>query len=193
MADADRERWDVRYRGREPASLKPPSELLLTFLTEGPVPGLALDLACGSGRNALALAERGWRVDAVDVSPAGLALGRQAAEDRSIEGIRWLEADLDSAPPVTGPYDLILVIRYLNRALLAALPMLLAPGGRVLVELHRPAPSGQPNSGPRNPDFLITPEALRAQLASLVIEQLATDVVGDGDEPEFLTRLLARG
>ncbi|MEM8765883.1 MAG: methyltransferase domain-containing protein [Pseudomonadota bacterium] len=192
MAGADRERWDARYRNRDGNSLGLPSEWLLTYLDETAGAGRALDLACGAGRNALALAERGWRVDAVDVSPVALALGQQVAEARQLSGLRWIVADLETELPVAGPYELILIVRYLDRALLEALPALLAPGGSLLLELHQPAPPGQTSSGPRNPDYLITPDALRTLLAPLVLETLDSVVAGAIEKPEYLTRLRAR-
>lgn len=46
------------------------------------VPGRALDLACGEGRNALWLAEAGWTVTAVDFSAVAIGRARGVAEQR---------------------------------------------------------------------------------------------------------------
>ncbi len=59
----------------------------------GTVPRDALDLCCGPGRTALALARRGVRVTGVDLSPALLAEARRRADEASL-AIEWVEADM---------------------------------------------------------------------------------------------------
>jgi release factor glutamine methyltransferase len=67
-------------------------------------PGRGLDLGTGSGYVAIYLAQRGWDVDAVDVSPRALALARRNAELHGVSP-RIFHSDLFSA--VQGPYDVI--------------------------------------------------------------------------------------
>jgi SAM-dependent methyltransferase len=59
---------------------KPPRDTLLAalgaFESEGP-PGLAVDLACGEGRDTLELLRRGWRVIAIDPEGSAFELLRQ--------------------------------------------------------------------------------------------------------------------
>ena len=69
------EKWDERYRAGRQLS-EAPSPLVQRFVADL-APGTALDLACGPGRNALYLAERGWRVTAVDGSPIAIAKLRE--------------------------------------------------------------------------------------------------------------------
>lgn len=52
-------------------------------------PGVALDLGCGTGRHAAYLAEHGWQVIGVDVSPAAIKVAR-----RRSDRVRWQVADL---------------------------------------------------------------------------------------------------
>jgi tellurite methyltransferase len=94
-------------------------------------PGRALDVACGLGSNAIWLAQYGFEVDAVDISP--VAIERAQAEARQA-GMRvnFIQADLESGglPPTRFPqYDLIVVRRFLERSLLPALRQALAPNG----------------------------------------------------------------
>lgn len=200
MSEADRKKWDARYAGQDAASAYAASALLDIALERmarerGGFAGLrALDLACGSGRNSLRLAELGFNVDALDVSAAGLALGRAREQalragqwrarglDRPGE-IDWLQADLNDGLSVDGPYDLIVIIRYLDLALLAGSVQLLRPGGVLVVELFmdpRAAGAGNEVSGPRNPDFLIAPGVLGEATAGLSPWLLEEGVVATG-------------
>ena len=85
--------------------------------------GRALDLACGAGRNARYLAQRGWEVIAVDLSVAALQLARMR---------RMVLADLerDPLPFQSASFDLVIIINFLHRPLFAeALRVLGSAGG----------------------------------------------------------------
>src|SRR6478672_2642787 len=56
-----------------------------------------LDLGCGHGRIALALARRGWRVTGLDLSPRSLELAREAAATEGLD-VEWVEADMRDIP-----------------------------------------------------------------------------------------------
>jgi SAM-dependent methyltransferase len=157
------------------------------------VPCRALDLACGSGRNALALAEVGYEVDAVDISVEGIERGRRAARARNLK-INWLLADLDRGLPVTETYDLIVMIRYLDLALLEAAIGSLNSGGRVVAEVHLDTGESRGRlSGPRNPAFLVTPGALVSVCAGLeVIYQEEGRVATPEGRTAALARIIAR-
>ena len=60
-----RDDWNRRYTGRELLWTSEPNRFLVAE-TAALRPGRALDLACGEGRNAVWLAERGWQVTGVD-------------------------------------------------------------------------------------------------------------------------------
>ena len=76
------ERWNERYRAGEQL-FDAPVPLVVQFA--GSAAGRALDLACGSGRNALYLAELGWQVTAVDGSPVAVDVLRARAAERGLE------------------------------------------------------------------------------------------------------------
>ena len=81
MSGADRERWDERYRLGAYVEREHPSAWLVSCLSRAPS-GRALDVACGAGRNALYLAERGYAVTGIDVSPVALARAAESAAAR---------------------------------------------------------------------------------------------------------------
>ena len=136
MAEADRARWDERYSDGGYAARDWPTALLAEWEPRLPR-GRALDVACGAGRNSLFLAAAGRAVDAVDISPVGLARAREKALDRSLS-IEWIEADLDLEPPPlpAGPYALVVLVRFVKPSLLPQLFARLAPGGVLLCEEH---------------------------------------------------------
>jgi SAM-dependent methyltransferase len=129
VTDADRERWDARHAAAQDVVPLPPDAVRGR---EGWVPttGRALDVACGRGAVALWLARRGLAVDAVDVSPVGLAAGAQRAADLPV---RWIRHDLDTGLPEPGPYDVVVAQRFRSPALYPALAAALAPGGLLVV------------------------------------------------------------
>ena len=169
--DPRRVRWDSRYaRGEELHGLRPASPLPTAVAIQPP--GHALDLACGAGRHALFLAERGWHVDAVDLSPVGLELLRREAERLGLaERIAGHVADLEAEPPGftigLGTYDMIVDICFLHRPLLAHVPAGLRAGGLFVAAIHCDEP-GQP----RAHQFTLAPGELRATVQAWGLEIL---------------------
>lgn len=132
MSLDERLRWNARYAaGSAPAR---PARAVTALGRLLPRRGRALDVAGGAGRHAVWLAKRGLRVTVVDVSREGLALARRKARAAGV-ALRTVERDLDVAGVPRGPWDLILVVRWLQRDVWRRLPRFLAPGG-VLAIVH---------------------------------------------------------
>ena len=100
--------WDERYRQNEHTDDRP-HPLVVEFASKL-VPGRALDIACGVGRHALWLAERGWQVTAVDYSRVAIEMLRQRSAKKGVE-INSCVADLEQHEFVIEPgsYDLIVI------------------------------------------------------------------------------------
>jgi tellurite methyltransferase len=128
MAASDREKWNAKYRGEE--AIAQPSPFLAALSDLLPARGQALDVAGGSGRNALWLLQRGLQVTIVDISEVGLERAASAAG-----GLRTVQLDLELDPLPAGPWDLIVCSHFLHRPLFQQFPHLLAPGG-LLVVVH---------------------------------------------------------
>jgi SAM-dependent methyltransferase len=60
---------------------------------EAPAPGRALDVGCGSGRDAIYLAKHGWQVTAVDSVEQALDSARQRAAAEDVE-VQWVAGDV---------------------------------------------------------------------------------------------------
>ena len=142
----------VRERGPSRRRLWQPPPFLVRWahLLPPPAAGPVLDLACGSGRAAVWLAERGWRVTGIDHQPEALDLARRLAHGRSLP-LTLLERDLrrpESLPP--GPWSAVLLFRYLDRSLMRRLIPLLGPGSVVMLRTFREAPGYLGNPQPRH-------------------------------------------
>ena len=135
MSDADREKWERRYAEGSYEARTHPTRLLVDWLPRigKPEGARALDLACGAGRNALYLANEGYRVDAMDISGVALARGAARAAEMGVE-VEWIETDLDHVALTPARYDLVVVARYVNRGLTEALVGALREGGHLLYD-----------------------------------------------------------
>jgi len=103
-----------------------------------------LDLTCGPGLYAVALARRGVHVTGVDFGPAAVAYARQLAGDKRVsDRCAFVEADVRAYEPEPGSYDAALILygqlavfpREEAAALLSKAARALRPGGRLVVEL----------------------------------------------------------
>jgi SAM-dependent methyltransferase len=169
----DSRRWDERYAGTEFEWTTLPNQFVAAELAGLP-PGRALDLAAGEGRNSVWLAERGWRVTAVDFSRVGLDKGRKLVTARGVDEARidWILADLCDYEPHQGSFDLVLVAYFqvgaeLRAAVLARAAAALAPDGTLLVVGHDLTNLTEGVGGPQDPEVLYTPESITAEVSGL--------------------------
>lgn len=133
-ANRNHRNWDLLYQGGgDPA---PFDRQWLASVTGLP-PGRALDLGCGAGGNAIGLAERGWKVTALDRAVNAIASARRAAA-RAGAPVDFRVADM-SEWATAAEYDLTLISYALpsrgpvrDKALSAARNSL-APGGRLMI------------------------------------------------------------
>ncbi|MBZ5591621.1 MAG: methyltransferase domain-containing protein [Acidobacteriia bacterium] len=121
-----------------------PSKLVTE--TVQPLPaGTALDLACGAGRNALWLAEQGWKVTAVDGAPAAIEILRRRAAERGVT-VDARVADLEKGEYSIEPsaWNLILLCYYLQRDLFEPAKRGVVQGGIVIAIVHITEPGEEP-------------------------------------------------
>jgi SAM-dependent methyltransferase len=132
-----------------------PSPWVVKYQPLIPNNGRVLDLACGTGRHAIWLAQQGYQVDAIDRNELCVA---PMAGMKNIQ-IKIIDLETGHFPSNKEPqYDGIIVCRYLHRPLLSLLPDLLKPGGVLIYETFM---VGQERYGkPSNPDYLLRPDEL---------------------------------
>jgi SAM-dependent methyltransferase len=168
----DRHGWNDRYEGRELIWTADPNQFLVAEV-DSLVPGRALDLGSGEGRNSVWLAEQGWQVTAVDFSDVGIAKGRELATHRGVE-VLWVNEDLNLYEPPEAAFELVIVF-YLQMppdqrsAVLAKAARAVSPGGTVLVVAHDLTNLEHGYGGPQNPNLLYTPDETIAALAELEV------------------------
>jgi SAM-dependent methyltransferase len=188
MSEADRQKWQRRYAAGEYEERTHPTRMLEEWLPALPRPqgARALDLACGAGRNALFLAAQGYRVDAMDISSIAL---ERAAASASKSGLKvdWIEVDLDDAALTTQRYDLVVVSRYVNRALSGDIAAALRDGGYLLYEQH--LRTSREVGGPGSAQFRVAPNELLRMFPALRVLYYREAII---DDPDGATMALAQ-
>jgi SAM-dependent methyltransferase len=164
----DANAWDERYAATGLVWSAGPNQFVEREVADLS-PGRALDLACGEGRNARWLADRGWQVTAVDFSPVAIGKARQVSD-----GVDWQVGDALTAP-LPDSLDLV-VIAYLQvppderRTAVRRSFDALAPGGTLLVVAHDSTNIAEGTGGPQEPAVLFTAEDVLADLAGCDLE-----------------------
>ena len=190
MSRDDQIRWDKRHRQAQGAR-QPASFLRKVFETNAwPWPrGRALDLACGKGTNSLFLAERGFDVDAMDISSVALAEGRKRAEAKQLS-VHWQQADLEGAQLDEAQYDLIVNLNYLQRSLVPQIKRASKVGGFVIFETYL---IDQREIGhPKNPDHLLGHNELLESFRDFRVLYYREGKVSEDRESSFRAGILAR-
>ena len=141
--------WDERYRSgeRTEEDLDAPPTPLVIETASGLRPGRALDLASGTGRNALWLARRGWEVTAVDGAPAGIDILRARARRLGLT-VNAEAADLQTSefPIEPKSWDLIAICYYLQRDLFEPAKAGVKPSGTLLAIVHTTEAGEEPTA-----------------------------------------------
>jgi 2-polyprenyl-3-methyl-5-hydroxy-6-metoxy-1,4-benzoquinol methylase len=172
-----RARWDERHAAQDPIESAQPDPTLIHEV--GALsPGRALDLGAGDGRNAVWLASRGWDVTAVDFSQVALDRGLARADAAGVH-VEWKLADLLEWTPGGRSYDLVTLFfihfpRDERRDVYARAAAAVAPGGTLLVVGHDRTNIADGVGGPQDPDVLIAPGEVAADLAGFRIDRAAT-------------------
>lgn len=166
-----RDDWNRRYAAEDFVWTVQANRFLMEEVA-GLRPGTALDLAAGEGRNAVWLAEQGWRVQAVDFADVALDKGRRLAASRQVQAqIDFREADLRGYEPGVQAFDLV-VVMYLQIPLPELLSIVeraaraVAPGGTFVLVGHDTLNLTQGHGGPQNPAVLYGAEQIMPALRS---------------------------
>jgi tellurite methyltransferase len=190
MAPDERERWEAKHTAEyEPGE---PAAFLRQIFQTGPweIPsGRALDIATGKGRNAIFLAEKGFTVDAIDISEVGLHHAQRQAEKRGLT-LNLMQADLESFEFPDSAYDLILNINFLLRSLIPKVKKSLRPGGHIIFDTY--LMDQQTLGHPRNPAYLLQHNELLDLFRNFRVLSYQEGKFLDGGKESFRGELLAQ-
>jgi len=170
--------WEHRYASSDRIWSGKPNATLVDAVAGLPV-GRALDLGCGEGGDAIWLAQQGWQVTAVDISPSAIDRGASAARGLGIpdDRIRFLVADLADWRP-TERYELVTASFLQSPVALARADGIaraaeaVEPGGRLLTITHGSPPSWASSHDVAGHRFLTPAE----ELAELAFDEAAWSV-----------------
>ncbi|MFT5328786.1 MAG: tellurite methyltransferase [Planctomycetaceae bacterium] len=195
MSAADREKWNEKYSRQPSLADAQPDEWLIEacetiahMTTDDEPRKRALDIACGLGHNSVWLAQHGWNVDGVDVSPSGLTLAQQHATELRCK-VSWLEADLDDWQPAEDSYDLTIVFRFLDRVTVPRVVNAgLRSGGWLIYETFAAGQLDRPDGHIRNPAFTLAPGELPKLFPDFDVISFREDTFNDRTVQRTLAR-----
>jgi tellurite methyltransferase len=180
---ADRDHWNRRYA--EQTWRDDPSPWIVANAELLPETGSALDVAGGTGRNAIWLAQRGWCVTIADVSDVALDIAIERADALRVS-LRTHPTDLSTDSLPDGPWDLLILFHYLDRALFPDLAAALRPGG-MLVGALATIRNLERNERPPSP-YLLEETELPGMLAGLELIRYEEGWRDDRHDARFVGR-----
>lgn len=131
----DKSTWDQRYSGRSFVYGKLPSKFLSEnyyYLKAG---STVLDMGMGEGRNAVFLAQKGFKVTGIDISSVAVKKANILAKEYNVR-IKTVVASLEKYPIEKESFDSIICFYYVNRELLEKMKEWLKPGGVIVFEAY---------------------------------------------------------
>ncbi|HET9297881.1 MAG TPA: class I SAM-dependent methyltransferase [Candidatus Binatia bacterium] len=190
MSGDDKTRWD-RQHGLSSGADQPSGFLRQVLESDAwHIPhGLALDVATGKGRNAIFLAEMGFRVVGLDISTIALEEARRRAAEKSLE-ISWHVADLEQIELPAAAYNLIVNFNYLQRSLVPQIRRALKPEGHVIFETY--LIDQQAIGHPKNPAYLLNHNELLDHFRSFRVLRYREGKYTDTREASFRAGIFAQ-
>ncbi len=155
MAQKDKEKWDKKYN-ETPKLMedRTPSPKVVEAIkyTRGKK---ALEIACGTGRNSIYLAENGFIVDAYDISEIAI----NHLKKQNIKNLNAIQKDLENFEAKENSYDLIVQTNYLDRKIFPNLKNSLKKDGIIVIETYMNHEENE--KPPSNPLFLLQKNELK--------------------------------
>jgi SAM-dependent methyltransferase len=157
-----------------------------------PLPGSSkvLDVCCGMGRHARALARRGYSVTGVERDPAAVSKARDLGG-----GSQYIEADVRKYRPDFSAYDLVIMMSQsfghfdapTNREVLQRLANGVRPGGRIILDLW----NGEFFAAHQGERELETPAGIARENKHIEGDRLFVHLIyPDGAEEDFEWQML---
>jgi len=156
MAIKDQIKWDKKYSETPRLLEKREIGKKLKEAVKYSKVGVALDIACGTGKNSIFLAENNFQVEALDISKVAL----DVLKKQNYSNIRTVLTDLDEYIPIKNKYDFIVMTNFLDRKLIFKLLNGLKREGILFIETYMEHSLNTKKSS--NSDYLLQDEELKS-------------------------------
>jgi tellurite methyltransferase len=135
MNSESKSAWDAKYNRPNFVFGKRPADFLAENYHYLPFEGTVLDMGMGEGRNAVFLAQKGFKVTGVDISSVAVKKAHLLAKEYGVK-IKGVVASMTDYKIPAGSYDAIICFYYVDRTLLEKIKTWLRPGGILIYESH---------------------------------------------------------
>ncbi|WP_417328140.1 methyltransferase domain-containing protein [Halarcobacter sp.] len=169
MAIEDKEKWNKKYKNTPELLANRPQSYKLSNIINYAKGLDALDVACGSGRNSIFLANSGFNVTSVDISEVAL----DSLNEKNNPKIKTQLVDLDTHKFDENSYDLIIMTNFLDRKAIPKLVKALKKDGVLFIETYMFHEENEKQ--PSNPDFLLKEGELKSFFTEKEVEILEYD------------------
>jgi len=127
--------WDERYSKKTFVYGKSPAQFLSENYQYIPYEGAVLDMGMGEGRNAVFLAQKGYKVTGVDISSVAVKKAYLLAQEFGVK-IKGVVASLSDYKIQPNSYDAIICFYFVDRNLIEKIKTWLRPGGVLIYEAY---------------------------------------------------------
>lgn len=127
--------WDEKYSRPTFIYGKSPAEFLAENYQYIPYEGTVLDMGMGEGRNAVFLAQKGYKVTGIDISSVAVKKSYLLAQEFGVK-IKGVVASLSDYKIAPASFDAIVCFYYVDRSLVEKIKSWLKPGGILIYEAY---------------------------------------------------------
>jgi len=127
--------WDEKYSRPTFIYGKSPVPFLAENYQYIPFEGSVLDMGMGEGRNAVFLAQKGYKVTGIDISSVAVKKSYLLAQEFGVK-IKGVVASLSDYKIPPASFDAIVCFYYVDRSLVEKIKSWLKPGGILIYEAH---------------------------------------------------------
>jgi SAM-dependent methyltransferase len=127
--------WDERYARPTFIFGKSPAQFLAQNYHYIPYEGTVLDMGMGEGRNAVFLAQKGYKVTGIDLSSVAVKKSYLLAQEFGVK-IKGVVASLKDYKIAPGSFDAIICFYWVDRSMVEKIKTWLKPKGVLIYEAH---------------------------------------------------------
>lgn len=154
-----KDQWDKRYQRPTYVFGKSPARFLSENYQFIPFESSVLDMGMGEGRNAVFLAQKGYRVTGIDISSVAVKKAHLLAEEFGVK-FKGIVASLNDYKISPGSFDAIICFYYVDRSLIERMKSWLKPGGILVYEAHTLSEMKSNKTAEQNPDYYLKEQEL---------------------------------